>query len=390
VTAVAPGAPDTLGRTTKKAELRQLTGLRALVAAWVVLDHFHEITLALVPEAKPATFVFVGGVPAVVIFFVLSGYIISYQYLRAFPRGRGQYLTFIHKRFARLYPLHIVTLAFLVVLVLGALALGIPVTPASSFTWGSALQDVFLVRGWVIPVQGWNFPAWSLSVEWFAYLVFPGVSLLMGWLSRSRALLGALLVVCVVVMAVTAVVLPGFNDLPHPLVEAMLGFLSGAALCVLGPFARFSAAQGWIAMAVFAAMVGFNYLVPTVPLHAAVALVGAIAIVQLLSGSTTGPVARFLGSGPMEYGGRLSFGIYVCHGIVLMVLAVALGGLLQVVPLDVVQGWPLIARIGLSVLAMLIPLPIAMFLHRFVERPAQAWITAPLRRRTPPAAEIDP
>ena len=36
------------------------------------------------------------------------------------------------------------------------------------------LKQVLLVQEWgPSPQRGWNFPAWSLSMEWLAYLIFP-------------------------------------------------------------------------------------------------------------------------------------------------------------------------------------------------------------------------
>src|SRR6187402_3052636 len=170
-TSSAERVTDAVAVAPKRAEIRQLTGVRFIAAIWVVFYHFRFMILGVVPELKPVGFLFEGGYLAVDVFFVLSGYIIAYQYLRAFPRGRGDYGAFLVKRLARIYPLQLVTLALTVVTVLVGLGIGVPITPASNFTVWGAVQDALLIRGWVVPSQGWNFPAWSLSAEWFAYLV---------------------------------------------------------------------------------------------------------------------------------------------------------------------------------------------------------------------------
>ena len=115
--APAPAGPG------KRAELAQLTGVRGIAAAWVVLYHFQPQIFALAPELRPLGVVLRGGYFAVDLFFLLSGYIIAYQYLHAFPRGRGDYGAFLVKRIARIYPLQLVTLVLIVILVVGGIAL---------------------------------------------------------------------------------------------------------------------------------------------------------------------------------------------------------------------------------------------------------------------------
>lgn len=381
--APAPPAPH------KRAELAQLTGVRGIAAAWVVLYHFQPQIFAVAPELRPLAVVLRGGYFAVDLFFLLSGYIIAYQYLSAFPRGRGDYKAFLVKRIARIYPLQLVTLALIVILVAGGLLLRVPVTPSSSFTAWGAVQDALLIRGWVVPSQGWNFPAWSLSAEWFAYLVFPAVALLVGVVRKRIGLLVATAVVCVGVEAVGTVLLPAFDGMPHPLVRVMAAFLLGACLCAAPRPPVPSVVAGWVAAVAAVALVVGCELLPGDPFRAAVSLVlAAVIVLGLAHGS--GPVTRFLSSRVPEYGGRISYGVYMIHGIVLMVATVALGALALAVPLREVLAWPLIVRIGIVLVPLAVSVIAGAALYHLVERPAQRWITGPLRRRPVPAAEVDP
>ena len=380
--APAPAGPG------KRAELAQLTGLRGIAAAWVVLYHFQPQIFALAPELRPLAVVLRGGYFAVDLFFLLSGYIIAYQYLHAFPRGRGDYGAFLVKRIARIYPLQLVTLVLIVILVVGGVALGVPVTPPSAFTAWGAVQDALLIRGWVVPSQGWNFPAWSLSAEWFAYLVFPAVALLLGVVRRRLALLAAVAVVCVGVEAAGTVLLPGFDGMPHPLLRVMVAFLLGACLYAAPRPPIPPAAAGWVAAVAGVALVAGCELLPGDPLRAAVSLLlAAVIVLGLAHGG--GPVTRFLGSRVPEYAGRISYGVYMIHGIVLMVATIALGALALIVPLPEVLAWPLIARIGIVLVPLAVSGVAGAALYHLVERPAQRWITGPLRRRAVPAAEVD-
>ncbi|MFW8746078.1 hypothetical protein ACOI9R_38685, partial [Mesorhizobium japonicum] len=89
-----------------------------------------------------------------------------------------------------------------------------------------------------------------------------------------------------------------------------------------------------------------------------------------------------------EYAGRISYGVYMIHGIVLMVATVVLGALALAVPVREVLTWPLVARIGIVLIPLAVSGVAGALLYHLVERPAQRWITGPLRRPAGPAAPI--
>src|SRR5690606_13913763 len=109
-------------------------------------------------------------------FFVLSGFILTHVYQSAFfesERVSGKDLfRFLKKRFARIYPLHFVTL-------IGAIVfLNILRTFTDSnveLRWDHVIPQLLLFHAWGgLDGISWNFPSWSISAEWFAYLlVFP-------------------------------------------------------------------------------------------------------------------------------------------------------------------------------------------------------------------------
>ena len=80
-------------------ELRSLTGLRGVAALWVLW--YHACDAARTPQ-----FGF-GGYLGVDIFFVLSGFVLAYNYAGV----RLTYAGFLWKRLARIYPVNLVTLA---------------------------------------------------------------------------------------------------------------------------------------------------------------------------------------------------------------------------------------------------------------------------------------
>lgn len=169
--------------------IRQLTGVRFIAAAWVVLYHF-QIPLGVLG------FLAIPGVADVLrvgrlgvdLFFALSGFILTHTYLsRLGPsaRARGT-LDFWWLRLARVYPVHVV-----MILVAGvAVAAQAKITTASlDRAWLNPVdlvKNLLLVQEWgAAPSRGWNFVAWSLSMEWMAYLLFPLLVLLL-WRLQSR------------------------------------------------------------------------------------------------------------------------------------------------------------------------------------------------------------
>jgi peptidoglycan/LPS O-acetylase OafA/YrhL len=130
-----------------------LDALRGIAAVWVVYFHIY------------------GGLGylAVDFFLVLSGFILSHRYLYS---GRPtSALEFINHRIARLYPLHLYTLLMFVV-VHWFIYWTMPSFPDGAlFTF---VQNLTLTHNIGLSPHGltWNYPSWSVSVEFFVNILF--------------------------------------------------------------------------------------------------------------------------------------------------------------------------------------------------------------------------
>ncbi len=169
--------------------IKPLTGLRFLAAAWVVLfSYWPHLAGFAAPRMVQK------GYLGVELFFVLSGFILCHVYLQRAGEGGFRYGGFLWARLARVYPLHIATLAGLGLMGVLAGAAGLPVDP-SVLAWSALPANLSLTQAWgLAPVAGWNHPSWSISAEWFAYLCFP-LFAAAAWRLRARpyaALVGAL------------------------------------------------------------------------------------------------------------------------------------------------------------------------------------------------------
>lgn len=148
-------------------DIRPLTSLRFLAAMWVVFYHYW-------PNLTAATPALVGkGYLGVELFFTLSGFILTHVYLDSVGERRFRYSGFLWARLARVYPLHLATLAGVGAMALAAEAAGRSIDP-NILSWPSLPANLLMVHAWgLAPQAAWNHPSWSISAEWFAYLCFP-------------------------------------------------------------------------------------------------------------------------------------------------------------------------------------------------------------------------
>lgn len=135
-----------------------LTGIRAVAAFMVFFTHIPICfsTPFLMQIEKT-------GYTGVTVFFVLSGFLITYKYLPGFKWRRGWWRSYIVKRFARIYPVYF--------LVLTAVVLS-----------GNKFDSVYLLQNYTL-TQSLSFlfesngiaivPAWSLTVEECFYILAP-------------------------------------------------------------------------------------------------------------------------------------------------------------------------------------------------------------------------
>jgi peptidoglycan/LPS O-acetylase OafA/YrhL len=106
-------------------------------------------------------------------FFILSGFVISYSYPSK-STGAQSYFRFMIRRVARIYPLHVLTLFIFVAITL----LGV-VDSTSTGNLSDFFYNLFLVQAWgVTDHLSFNTPAWSISAELFCYILFPVLMLI--------------------------------------------------------------------------------------------------------------------------------------------------------------------------------------------------------------------
>ncbi|TPL90225.1 acyltransferase [Mesorhizobium sp. B2-3-12] len=156
-----------------------LDSWRGICALLVALFHFPTASAISQSSFIGSSYLFVD------FFFVLSGFVIASSYANRLSRP-GEVARFALVRFGRIYPLHLVMLAaFAGFEVLRLVLPQLHGTGAAPFTGGfdikSLAANLFLLQGIGFEDRlTWNAPSWSISAEFFAYLLFAGVVLVAG------------------------------------------------------------------------------------------------------------------------------------------------------------------------------------------------------------------
>jgi peptidoglycan/LPS O-acetylase OafA/YrhL len=144
-------------------ELEGLRGFAAIVVAW-----YHFLPVTYLPTSYYTSASILAYVPpahlSVLIFFVLSGYVIGLTNQR--PLTAKTSPTYLEKRLLRIYPIYLVSI--LVALVIAVAEYSLPVI----------LGNVLFLQILLVPIIGENATSWSLHYEVLYYLLFIPISLL--------------------------------------------------------------------------------------------------------------------------------------------------------------------------------------------------------------------
>ncbi len=158
-----------LTRTEEKfpKDIQGLTSLRFYAVFYVILFHYHFLFNSAVD------LILSKGYLAVDFFFILSGFILTHCYLDSLKAGTFSYRNFMVKRIARIYPVHLFTLALMTVVFGINAALNLP-PPENSPTLSDFVQNIFLVHSWGLASDlSYNRYSWTISAELLAYILFP-------------------------------------------------------------------------------------------------------------------------------------------------------------------------------------------------------------------------
>jgi peptidoglycan/LPS O-acetylase OafA/YrhL len=292
-----------------------LEGLRGIAAVSVALFHF-RINSHISGSYISNSHVFVQ------MFFILSGFIMSMAYLDKI-NDLSTLLKFQTRRLLRLYPLHFITLFAwlgietlkLIVEIKFDLIANTPAFSVNDFL--SFILNIFLLQDWVQSQLTWNQPSWSISAEFYTYLMFGTVLLI----SRKHSSIS--LIISLLILVVSIIILFFCKHIPAlSAFTCVYSFFLGTVfhkIFTILPYKNVSIVYtigSWVSL-VFSVYVivtfqtfsnFFQVLVPAVLFGTTILMVSAA--------NQTGYLALVLGNKYLVFLGTVSYGIYMIHSIV--------------------------------------------------------------------------
>ena len=355
-------SPNNRNSTASNGQLPSLTSLRGVAALWVVLYHY---CVQCFPNLDPAQYTHLvsKGYLAVDMFFMLSGFVMTHVYHRAFASAgniKTHYRSFLVARVARLYPLHVFVLFLFVATALAAhwLAAGsaaasfrdIPWTGPESVT--ALFANLLMLQGLNAGKLSWNYPAWSISVECMAYLAFP-VLLPMIWRASKGGKCVIALALCTALVWLTVLARGNFDqwDGPMALLRCIPEFLLGTLLyCAyrIGPESvwlnRDSVAVAIVAATVLCLHLGAPDLL----------IVALFAALIPLSVVNTGRFSKVANARPLLWLGEISYSLYLIYGFIKFAAAKILPGFGIQNNAELSNGWSLALMLGMVAVCLLV------------------------------------
>jgi peptidoglycan/LPS O-acetylase OafA/YrhL len=312
----------------------ELDSLRGVAALTVVLSHFCYLLpagLASVVFYSPLHLI-AAGHQAVILFFLLSGFVLTLPYMR---RSGLDYGPFLLKRVCRIYLPYLAALALAVVC-----DHMLPAYASNNFwineTWSQPVSSSLVLRHILfLGDYNWaqfNTAFWSLVYEMRISLIFPFIALAV---LRLRARWSLLAAPATSLLAIGAIrfLLPKLavdklaftNSLLtlHYIAFFILGSLLAANLPrIHGWYSRFSSTQVALLFVVALLFYGCSDMVVLghmpFPLYDWFTALGAI--VLILMSLKADPLQRFLNHPTIHHLGAVSYSLYLVHGTVLFAL----------------------------------------------------------------------
>jgi peptidoglycan/LPS O-acetylase OafA/YrhL len=360
--------------------LHCLDGLRGIAALIVLFSHLTDTTPAFYALHRPMSIgdffssplailkytpfrLLISGRAMVLIFFVLSGFVLCYSY-----RRDTKYGSYIIKRILRIYPPFMI--AIFVSIALYLVVDPTPVAAASywfnDMNWSTPPSPPFIASNLAMTgVPQWptiNNPTWSLIHEMRISIIFPLLVMAVRWRLMTSVILSILLGAGFL-----------FFESPNPVIltiQLTAGyatfFVFGAALAIkadaiidrLARLSRPVLALLWMITALLL-IAPMNYDIQSfLPGFGAVLLISLIIASPTASGMLEGRSIQWLG--------RVSYSLYLIHVPILLTLVHLFG-----------NHWPLFALSGMTVALSLIS---AEIFYRLFEMPS-IWAGKVLARR---------
>jgi peptidoglycan/LPS O-acetylase OafA/YrhL len=355
----------------KVPDLPALTGIRCVAASLVFLFHVRAIPgnwSILGPVAHLGPF-------GVAVFFVLSGFILTYTYQDVFKPGvkAADYGLFIWDRLAKVYPLYLFTLL-----------LCIPIQIAGQhreWSWEAFTLNLTLTQC-MLPIQNlkltdqFNVPGWSISCEMLFYILAPLAIWMLFRIKRCYMwmLLAAAWPVSLWLIGRQA---EGFiwpsRFAPLRVPEFVVGVAT--AVCFIRSPKPFK--QGWVFVLAGTILIWISIIcdqqLPRFLQAGVMAAPGAALLIYGLAGDS-GVVGRLLSRRSIVLLGMSSYAFYLIHDPVIRICK----GLFQHYQFTLQDKW---SSLAFSIVLYVFTQFLSIFLFKQVELPMQRMLRSQMRKK---------
>ena len=292
-------------------------------------------------------------------FFVLSGFVIAFAYLDRIEDAQST-VKFTIRRFGRLWPLHVAMLLAFVALEASHALRGETAFEGAKAPW-TIMPELALAHGLgVTGLTDWNSPSWSISTEFWTYIVF--AALVLGF---RRQMAVAATVVVVLSLGVLVNVSPTGMDVTfdYGFLRCLAGFFTGVLTLMLWRAVKDRVVLPMptvLEAAMLVVMIGFVTLAGRTALSYAAPFVFAMTV--LVFSFQRGALSQALLTRPMQAIGEWSYAIYMTAYFIALIFNLKLVPKLAGVPMDAVALAYLACVLAASWLA-----------YRLIETPTRAW-----------------
>lgn len=321
------------------------------------------------------------------LFFILSGFIMLHVYKEQFSNELKvkNYLGFLKARLARIYPLHFFTLLFLVFIYYASLNTYMLGDLSDFIHDPKAIPThLFLLQSFGLhTIFTWNLTSWSVSAEWFSYLLFPILAL---FVIRKKNLaiillsIGAILIYLLLVYYLPRSPYsggnPGIYDLNFSFdwgfLRGLAGFISGMICYQIYKIKSLNIFlskdfNGIVSIVLFI-FVSRSRITDLI-------FIPVFMLILLSTVSNTQVLHKIFTLKPLQFVGKISYSIYMVHYILILCVLMPI---LKLLKFNYIGPGSLVPSLGVGLSMCAIFILIVIFFssitYRAIEKPFRNWI----------------
>jgi peptidoglycan/LPS O-acetylase OafA/YrhL len=351
-----------------------LTPLRGIAALGVAVFHFQVYFIRFIDKDKS---MFVDKLYLMVdLFFIMSGFLIMHVYKEQFAEkiSIAAFKKFIVARFARVYPLHLFTL--LVLIALYVIQKG---KMESFYDLHAIPSHLFLLHSFPLNNQlTWNIPSWSISAEWWSYMLFP---LLCVGIFKNKKITVPLLLLVIITCYISLLYFVPRNDIAadgdrqnlditydYGFLRSIAGFTTGMLLYLfygLSSVKKIFSSDIFCSIYVLLIIAGLHFGLPDI------IFIPGFCVLILLVTSNTGKITAWFNNKALNFLGDISYSVYLLHFLLIVFagkLAFKLG-----YQFNYETGLPFFKGAMLCTTYVLVLLMLSAISYRFVEKPCRKY-----------------